>query len=136
MSNELEKKFSTYLKKHLKGYSNRQKLKYLRNINIETDLTETNITKVSFINYSLGQENSLENLDVDYKHPEKAFSDPKYYKAMKKVPSKQKQALYLLVVDEFTVKEVAKILETSPRNVNILKQQAIKNFKKSLGELE
>ena len=69
---------------------------------------------------------------MNYKCPEKAFSNPKYYEAMKKVSNRQKQALYLLVVDGLTTEEVGKILKTSPYNVRKLKEKAIKNFKKNL----
>lgn len=136
MSKEIDEKFSIYLRKTLKGYANRQKQRYLKNVNIETDLNDINISKLSFEKYLSKQENSFDNLDVDYKHPENAFSNPKYYKAMKRVPIIQKQALYLLVVDALTSNEVAKILNTTPRNVNYLKGQAIINFKKNLEKLD
>lgn len=134
MTNELEKSFSNYLKKNLKGYVHRKKMKYYENQNRTTSLSEEHIAKSSFLNYLL-KENSLENIDVSYSEPEKVFSNYQYYIAMKKVPLKQKQALYLLVVDEYTVNEVSKILNTSTDNVYKLKQLAIKNFKKNLEEL-
>ena len=54
---------------------------------------------------------------------------------MKKVPLKQRQVLYLLFVEEYTIKEVAKYFHTTTNNINKIKQNAIKNFKKNLEEL-
>ena len=51
---------------------------------------------------------------------------------MKKVPLIQKKTLYLLAVCDFTVLEVAKILQIKPKQVMELKKQAIVNFKKNL----
>lgn len=78
----------------------------------------------------------LDNIDVSYKTPENAFSNIKHYKAMKQVEEKQKQALYLLTVEEYSLKKVAKILNTTTKDVIRLKKKAIKSFKKNLKKLE
>lgn len=134
MSNELEKRFTTYLNKTLRGYSNRQKIKYQEKTNIEDNLTDLDINKISYKNYLLNI-NEIDNIDVDINHLENIFHNEKYCKAMKKIPLKQRQVLYLLFVEEYTTKEVAKYFHTTTNNINKIKQNAIKNFKKNLEEL-
>ena len=134
MSNELEKRFTTYLNKTLRGYSNRQKIKYQEKTNIEDNLTDLDIHKISYKNYLLNT-SEIDNIDVDINHLENIFHNEKYCKAMKKVPLKQRQVLYLLFVEEYTTKEVAKYFHTTTDNINKIKQNAIKNFKKNLEEL-
>ena len=130
MSNELEKRFSSYLKTTLRGYASKQRKKYTQKLQEEfNEIAETKISLKHFLEKGQAEYNEL---DVNYKCPEKAFSNPKYYEAMKKVSNRQKQALYLLVVDGLTTEEVGKILKTSPYNVRKLKEKAIKNFKKNL----
>ncbi len=134
MSNELEKRFTTYLNKTLRGYSNRQKIKFQEKNNIEDNLTDLDIHKISYKNYLLNT-SEIDNIDVDINHLENIFHNEKYCKAMKKVPLKQRQVLYLLFVEEYTTKEVAKYFHTTTDNINKIKQNAIKNFKKILEEL-
>ena len=134
MSNELEKRFTTYLNKTLRGYSNRQKIKFQEKNNIEDNLTDLDIHKISYKNYLLNT-SEIDNIDVDINHLENIFHNEKYCKAMKKVPLKQRQVLYLLFVEEYTTKEVAKYFHTTTDIVNKIKQNAIKNFKKILEEL-
>ena len=94
MDNELEKRFSSYLIKNLKGYAHRQRIKYYKNSEI-TYLSDEDISKVSFKNY-LQTNNELENIDVNYNQPEKAFSNIKYYRAMKRNTFKTKTSFILV----------------------------------------
>lgn len=135
MENELEKRLTAYLNKTLKGYANRQKIKHQNEINITKNLSDADITKISYKNYLLTN-NNLEDIDVDINHLENIFYNENYYKAMKIVPLKQRQILYLLFVKEYTIDEVAKMLKTTSSNINKLKQNAIRNFKKNLKKLE
>ena len=135
MSNELEKRFTTYLNKTLKGYSNKQKIKYQKESIIKNSLSDSDIRKISFKNYLLNN-NELEDIDVNINHLENIFHNEKYCKAMKKVSLKQRQVLYLLFVEEYNTKEVAKYFQTTTDNINKIKRKAIKNFKKNLEELK
>ena len=45
MSNELEKRFTTYLNKTLKGYSNKQKIKYQKESIIKNSLSDSDIRR-------------------------------------------------------------------------------------------
>lgn len=76
--------------------------------------------------------NEFDDLDVTSNTPEKAFSSVKYYNAMKEVPVSQKKALYLLVVCEYSILQVAKMLHKKPSEVLALSSMAINNFKKNL----
>ena len=105
MSNELEKRFTTYLNKTLKGYSNKQQIKYQKESIIKNSLSDSDIRKISFKNYLLNN-NELEDIDVNINHLENIFHNEKYCKAMKKVSLKQRQVLYLLFVEEFARKKV------------------------------
>ena len=93
------------------------------------------ITKLSYKNYLLTN-NSFEDIDVDINHLENIFHNENYYRAMKIVPLKQRQILYLLFVKEYTIDEVAKMLKITSSNINKLKQNGIRDFKKNLKKLE
>lgn len=95
----------------------------------EKELDKKLIEKISYKNYT---DKELMNIDVDAKHLENAFSSLDYYKSMKPLPLLQKQILYLLVVDGYSIKQVAKILNIKKIQVTRLKKQAIKTFKKNL----
>lgn len=71
-------------------------------------------------------------IDADEEHPENVFEDIRHYIAMKRVPLLQKKALYLLEVSGLSVKQVAKRLNITPKEVIRLKEKAITNFKKNL----
>ena len=73
---------------------------------------------------------------MDINHLENIFHNENYYKAMKIVPLKQRQILYLLFVKEYTIDEIAKMLKITSSNINKLKQNGIRNFKKNLKKLE
>ena len=53
---------------------------------------------------------------------------------MKRVPIKQRQILYFLIVKEYSTNEVAKIFKTTSNNISKLKIKAIENFKRNLEE--
>lgn len=129
---EIEKRFSTYLKKILKGYSNKQKLKYLREINTNSELSDKQINKLSYQNYLQNNIDEIDNIDVDINHLENIFHNERYFEAMEKVPLKQRQVLYLLVVKQYNLSDVAEIFKTTTSNISKLKRKAINNFKKNL----
>jgi|GEM_PF-2442204 sigma-70, region 4 len=129
---EIEKRFSTYLKKILKGYSNKQKLEYLREINTNSELSDKQINKLSYQNYLQNNIDEIDNIDVDINHLENIFHNERYFEAMKKVPLKQRQVLYLLVVKQYNLSDVAEIFKTTTSNISKLKRKAINNFKKNL----
>ena len=129
MQNDLEKRFTAYLKKTLRGYKHRRQEQEKLT---QEEFNEIIEQKVSLQKYLEKTKDELEILDINSDCPEKAFTNREYYEAMKKVDKRQKKALYLLVVDELTAEQVGKILDTSASNAKKLKEKAIKNFKKNL----
>ena len=134
MENSLEKRFSHYLKKVLKGYAIKQKKKYQKNTENNYELPDKEIVKLSYRKYLQNENEEWENIDVDENHLENIFHNEKYYKAMKRVPIKQRQILYFLIVKEYSTNEVAKIFKTTSNNISKLKIKAIENFKRNLEE--
>lgn len=132
MENSLEKRFSVYLKKVLKGYSIKQKKKYQRNTENDYELSDKEIVKLSYRKYLQNENEEWENIDVDENHLENIFHNEKYYKSMKRVPIKQRKILYFLIVKEYSTNEVAKIFKTTSNNISKLKIKAIENFKRNL----
>lgn len=78
--------------------------------------------------------NDLEDREIDYKKLEKVFTNYEHYKAMKNIPVKQKQVLYLLIVKGYTNEEVAQMLNTTKEEIEKLKEKAILNFRKNWEE--
>lgn len=70
--------------------------------------------------------------EVNYLQLEKVFSNTKYTDAMSKLTDREKLILYLIVIDEKSVKDVAKILKLSENNVTIIKYRAKNKFLKNL----
>ena len=135
MKNKIERRFSAYLNKTLKGYAKKQKIKYQKELDRNKRLSDTDIIKASYKNYLLNND-SFEDIDVDINHLENIFHNEKYCIAMRNVPLRQRQVLYLLFIKEYTIDEVAKMFKTTSSNINKLKQNAIRNFKENLKKLE
>ena len=131
MENDLEKRLSSYLKKTIRGHAKEERNYYNKRVK-EEELNERNVCKISYKKYLDNYNNDFHDIDVNCNCPENAFSNPEYYKAMKKVPLKEKQVLYLTAVEELTIKEVSNILKTSQSNVKKLKSKAIEHFKENL----
>lgn len=70
--------------------------------------------------------------EVNYLQLEKVFSNAKYTNAMSKLTDREKLILYLIVIEEKSVKDVAKILKLSENNVTIIKYRAKNKFLKNL----
>ncbi|MGN1299456.1 MAG: hypothetical protein ACI4UE_05715 [Candidatus Scatovivens sp.] len=74
----------------------------------------------------------LLSYSIDLDHIEKVFTNEKYYKAMKRVPTLEKKVLYLIAVEEYKPSEVAYLLNKRTEQIRKLKKRAIKHFKKNL----
>ena len=118
----------------LKKSAIKQKKKYQKNTENNYELPDKEIVKLSYRKYLQNENEEWENIDVDENHLENIFHNEKYYKAMKRVPIKQRQILYFLIVKEYSTNEVAKIFKTTSNNISKLKIKAIENFKRNLEE--
>lgn len=112
-------------------------MKYFERNYTEENLKEVNIKnierildRISFKNYTEDEE--LNNLDLDAKHLEKAFTNKKYYLAMLNVPKKEKEVLYYIVVQNYSLNKTSKIMNLSKTEILRLKKQAIEHFKENL----
>ena len=70
--------------------------------------------------------------DVTYSNIENLFTSEKHYRAMKNLSGKEKQVLFLTIIEEKTAEEIAKILNTTKENIWKIKSRAIKNFLNNL----
>lgn len=69
---------------------------------------------------------------VDMNHLENIFTNEIYYKAMKDVPTLEKQALYLYVYDYRTLNDICKILKKSKNEIVTARSSAIQHFKENI----
>lgn len=133
-NNSLERKFNSYIGKVIYGYAKDRK-KLINKYGMEEEYT-------NFINhkFSLNKPNEedaiIENLENDYRYPENAFSDEKYYLAMKNIRLNHRQAFYLLVVENKSINEVAEILDLKPSTVKKIKKKVREQFIKNLEDLK
>lgn len=76
--------------------------------------------------------------DFDFKvaHLEDILTNEKYKQAMKKLKYEEKEVLYYLAVEEYSLKELSKWLNISKRKVRKRKKNAIEHFKHNLKNLE
>ena len=71
---------------------------------------------------------------VTYDNIENLFTYEKYYRAMKKLSSKEKKVLFLTVVKEKSIGQVADIMGIAEEKVMLIKRIAIRNFLDNLSE--
>lgn len=75
-----------------------------------------------------------ENFDFKIAHLEEVFSNEKYKRAMKNLKYEEKEVLYYIAIEEYSIKELAKKLNKSKRKIRNIKKNAIEHFKKNLKE--
>ena len=75
---------------------------------------------------------NLEDIDVSDIHPENAFQDEKYYKAMKDVPEIEKQVLYFYEIKMLDDGKIARIVKRKRGEIPELWIRAINHFKQNL----
>ena len=80
-------------------------------------------------------EENFDDLDVDYKHLENAFTNKKYYLAMKTLSLQEKQVLYYLAIENYSLKKTSILMNLSQNKVLKLKETAISNFKRNLKKI-
>lgn len=70
--------------------------------------------------------------NINYLKLENVFTNKKYYNAMKKLESREKLVLYLIVIRKLPLKKVADILKTNENNISKIKYRAKNKFLKNL----
>ena len=88
-----------------------------------------------------GNQNYLEerkmknNFDYKIAHLEEILTNDKYKQALKNLKYEEKQILYYLAVEEYSVKELSKKLNLSKRKIRKIKKNAIEHFKTNLDKI-
>lgn len=80
-------------------------------------------------------EEDFNDIDVNAEHLEKAFTNKKYYLAMKPLHLEEKQVLYYSIVKNYPLSRISKIMNLSKNEILKLKEKAITNFKKNLKKI-
>lgn len=116
-------------------------VKIIKNTALNYKKKRKNICKKETSNSELLENGRTFNTEVlsffvqekfDYKHLECYLSEPKYYKAVKKLNEKQKKILYFRYIKNYNYKEIAKILKLKESSVRTIKSRAIKEINKTL----
>ncbi len=75
------------------------------------------------------------NFDYKIAHLEDILTNDKYKQALKNLKYEEKQILYFLAVEEYSVKELSKKLNLSKRKIRKIKKNAIEHFKTNLDKI-
>ena len=75
------------------------------------------------------------NFDYKIAHLEEILTNDKYKQALKNLKYEDKQILYYLAVEEYSVKELSKKLNLSKRKIRKIKKNAIEHFKTNLDKI-
>ena len=75
------------------------------------------------------------NFDYKIAHLEDILTNDNYKKALKNLKYEEKQILYYLAVEEYSVKELSKKLNLSKRKIRKIKKNAIEHFKTNLDKI-
>lgn len=75
------------------------------------------------------------NFDYKIAHLEEILTNYKYKQALKNLKYEEKQILYYLAVEEYSVKELSKKLNLSKRKIRKIKKNAIEHFKTNLDKI-
>ena len=75
------------------------------------------------------------NFDHKIAHLEDILTNDNYKKALKNLKYEEKEILYYLAVEEYSVKELSKKLNLSKRKIRKIKKNAIEHFKTNLDKI-
>ena len=92
------------------------------------------IEKYTYQDYLRNQNNKTEK--VDYKRLEEIFTNEIYYKAMKKLPLKEKHAIYLVVFDSNDLEKACSEMKVSKTEIIEIKTKGINRFKENVSKYQ
>lgn len=75
------------------------------------------------------------NFDYKIAHLEDILTNDNYKKALKSLKYEEKEILYYIAVEEYSVKELSKKLNLSKRKIRKIKKNAIEHFKTNLDKI-
>lgn len=96
------------------------------------DLKE--IEKYTYQDYLRNQNKKMEK--VDYKRLEEIFTNEIYYKAMKKLPLREKHAIYLVIFDSNDLEKVCSEMKLSKTEIIEIKTKGINRFKENVSKYQ
>ena len=89
------------------------------------------IDKEIYQRYLKGEKKGIEN--IDYRYLENVFTNGIHYKAMKELPLKEKQVLYVVVVEASDLEKACDEMKMSKTEI---KTQAINRFKENVKKFQ
>ena len=75
------------------------------------------------------------NFDYKIAHLEDILTNDNYKKALKNLKYEEKEILYYIAVEEYSVKELSKKLNLSKRKIRKIKKNAIEHFKTNFDKI-
>lgn len=96
------------------------------------DLKE--IEKYTYQDYLRNQNKKMEK--VDYKRLEEIFTNEIYYKAMKKLPLREKHAIYLVIFDSNDLEKACSEMKLSKTEIIEIKTKGINRFKENVSKYQ
>lgn len=80
-------------------------------------------------------EEQFNDIDVDAKNLEKAFTNKKHYLAMKILPLQKKEVLYYSIIKNYSLNKISELMKLSKKEIIQLKEIAIADFKENLKKI-
>ena len=92
------------------------------------------IDKEIYQRYLKGEKKGIEN--VDYRYLENVFTNEIHFKAMKELPLKEKQVLYVVVVEASDLEKACDEMKMSKTEIIEIKTKAINRFKANVKKFQ
>jgi len=129
-SQRIRNEFTAFIKTVIENTAINYKRKLLKTLEKEISIENFEILPIELL--SCDDSSFLLEHGVKYTNIEDLFTDEKYYKAMKKLSDREKQVLFLSIVEEQRTEQIAKMLNTAKENIWNIKSRAIRNFLNNL----
>ena len=117
-------------RKNKRKYKGNKYLK-LKNYSFDNPRDKRKIDKEIYQRYLKGEKKGIEN--IDYRYLENVFTNGIHYKAMKELPLKEKQVLYVVVVEASDLEKACDEMKMSKTEI---KTQAINRFKENVKKFQ
>lgn len=120
-------------RKNKRNYTRNKYLK-LKNYSFDNPRDRRKIDKEIYQRYLKGEKKGIEN--IDYRYLENVFTNEIHYKAMKELPLKEKQVLYVVVVEASDLEKACDEMKMSKTEIIEIKTQAINRFKENVKKFQ
>lgn len=120
-------------RKNKRNYKGNKYLK-LKNYSFDNPRDRRKIDKEIYQRYLKCEKKGIEN--IDYRYLENVFTNEIHYKAMKELPLKEKQVLYVVVVEASDLEKACDEMKMSKTEIIEIKTQAINRFKENVKKFQ